>query len=125
MANNNVRINSNEIFEAGAQFNGIQMTEIVKKNILDDYQIGGVKTLEVNTFLTNIKNTSNIIVKNIKNGDLIDVNDICILYDRDGSVLYKNANGEAILWKVISRTFRFVGEPLLTLKLQEVKKVGV
>lgn len=125
MANNNVRINSNEIFEAGAQFNGIQMTEIVKKNILDDYQIGGVKTLEVNTFLTNIKNTSNIIVKNIKNGDLIDVNDICILYDRDGSVLYKNANGEAILWKVISRIFRFVGEPLLTLKLQEVKKVGV
>lgn len=125
MANNNVRINSNEIFEAGAQFNGIQMTEIVKKNILDDYQIGGVKTLEVNTLLTNIKNTSNIIVKNIKNGDLIDVNDICILYDRDGSVLYKNANGKAILWKVISRTFRFVGEPLLTLKLQEVKKVGV
>lgn len=128
MANNNVRIPNNEIFEAGAYCNdlfdkeGIRlMKDIVKYNILSDYKIKGVKTLEISLFPTNIKNIYGITRKQIKNGNIIKLQELCIFKDVNGNDLYLDEERNPIKWKVLSRTFIYNGQPLIKLKLQEVK----
>lgn len=125
MANNNARINTNDIFKAGAYriVNGERkrMTEIVKDNIINDYKVGGVKTVDLNVFVTNVKNINGVTKKFVDKGDLLQINDVCRIDDLDGKSIYKDANGDPIYFKILSRTFRYEGQPTIELQLQEVK----
>lgn len=127
MANNNVRIENNELLQAGAYLNDANntlMTDVIKRTILKDYQVGGVKSVTINLYVENIKNMNGVLVKNIKNGDIVQVGDVCVILNVDGKTpLYKDASNNPIYWKVVSRTFTYEAEPKVSLMLQEVKGV--
>ena len=117
--NNILKFNTNEILEHGAYCNNTQlydyedmsMKNIIKQNILKDTK-GGIRTLEINVFLVNIKN--------YENGSIINIGEICELFNNDETPKYLK-NKKSIKWKVLSRTFGFQGQPLMTLRLQEIK----
>lgn len=125
--NNILKFNTNEILNHGAYCNNeniydysdMSMKNIIRQNILKDTK-GGIRTLEINVFLVNIKNINGDTIKNYENGSIINIGEICELFNNDDTPKYLK-NNKSIKWKVLSRTFDFQGQPLMTLTLQEIK----
>lgn len=121
---NNIVINDNEIFKANAyrNVNGInrQMQDLVAQNIIDDYKVNGIKDVELNLFAGNYYNESGNLIKNWLNGEMIKVGDVVKVETKDNKSLFYNRENEPIYFRVVSRSVSYQGQPLFTIKVQEI-----
>lgn len=117
---NNIVLPSNELYDVGAIFSGTLMSKIISSNLEEDYA-KGVKSLKVSIFINYIKNINGTTIKNFENGSIIETGDVCVIQNVDGTPKYVNKNGESIKWRVLSRTFKYEGQPLIDLQLQEIR----
>ena len=103
----------NPLLQVGAKFNNIEIADLIKTNLLKDYK-NGIATAQIDVFLTDMFNSNGEIIKNYKNGEILDVGDIIYLEDD------KYADGSQRYWRITGRHFKYAGSPILNLELQEV-----
>ncbi|MBQ0099679.1 MAG: hypothetical protein KBS91_03945 [Firmicutes bacterium] len=142
MNNNELKLQSNEIFEAGAyiQFDSdgmfeligginVPMSTIVEKNILDDYSKNGIIGAKVGVFCggnyINGENTKIIYYNYATDKNLIEIGDIVNVIktiDEEGTKIpFSKQGNNDILFRVISTTFKYEGQPYQELKLMQIK----
>lgn len=126
MASSNVaKINNNVFFEANAKrtINGTTklMSDVVAQNILADYSASGVRTASITIICSNLYNTKNSLKKVWQSGNIINVNDIVKIVDKNGDSIM-HFLGEDVRLRVVGRVFKYDGEPTIKLELMEIKE---
>lgn len=116
-------ISQNELLQDSAMVNNVRISDIIKNNIFSDYR-NGINTAELTCICDDYFDINGKKVKSWAKGEIIQVGDI-VRIDKDdlGNSAIKYANGKDIYFKVVGRTFRKDGIPLLDLELQEVKQL--
>ena len=118
---NVLKLSSNEILDI-ARFSSTTtlIKEKVSNSILKDYS-RGIKMATMKIFPSDFYYTDNTMAKNWNNGDIIEINDILRIEDKDkNNVLYDNNNME-IYFRVVDRKIIYEGQVLIELALQEIK----
>lgn len=103
------------LLQTGTNYNGTKVSDLIKNNIISDYE-SGIKTASVTISGVNYYNNTGELVKNWKNGEIIQPNEVVAVEKQN----YKN--GSPITWRVTGREFNWDGEPLTTLELMEARK---
>jgi hypothetical protein len=121
---NNIVINDNEILKANAyrNVNGVNknMKDIITQNIIDDYKINGIKDVELNLFAGNYYNEKGDAIKNWEKGEILKVNDIVKIETKGNKSLFYSRENKPIYFRVVSRYASYEGQPLFTIKCQEI-----
>ena len=117
---NVIKLQTNEILEANATYYGEDMKDKIKRDVLHDYS-KGIKTARLNVFPKDTYYSNGGIAKTWNMGELINVNDIIRVLDKDGNAFLKDSNGNDVYFKVIDRQVSYEGQVLINFQLQEVK----
>lgn len=107
-------ISTNKLLQSQTTLEGTKISDIIKQNILSDYA-DGIKTAKVTLSGTDIKDRDGNIIKDFKNGELINIGDVTAF----GNQRYRD--GSLIKWKTTGRNFKFDGEPLTEIEIMETK----
>lgn len=106
---------TNEIIRESVKYNNKNMiTEIIKPQILSDYE-NGVDIASIDIFCGEYKSATGELL--ISKSELIDVGDIIFIVND----LYPN--GKQRYWKVTGAEFSYKGSPIQHLELQEIVKI--
>lgn len=122
VSGNPVSLQGSELLQSDTKLaNGTNMAEQLKANIHSDYS-GGVSTARVSVVCMDYYDINGEKAKDWANGDIFNIGDI-VRVDRDnfGNPASEYKDGGAYFWKVIGRTFRYAGVPVVDLELQEAK----
>lgn len=120
-----VEISNNELLQTNTKYNDVPISEIIKKNILNDYK-NGILTANTSVACLNYYDTNGTLVKDWSKGEILQVGDIVqVDKDNNGTSAITYGSGEPMRFRITGRTFRKVGVPMLDLELQEVRLVQV
>lgn len=117
---NSVTLQTNEFFGlVNTDFSDTPKT-ILRNQILQDYA-DGIKIAKISIFPSDLYTTSNVKVKNWKIGQILEVNDVVRVENKDGNNVLYDKNYNEVYWRVIDRKVRYEGQILIDLVLQEIK----
>lgn len=117
---NSVTLQTNEFFDlVNTDFSDTPKT-ILRNQILQDYA-DGIKIAKISIFPSDLYTTSNVKVKNWKIGQILEVNDVVRVENKDGNNVLYDKNENEVYWRVIDRKVRYEGQILIDLVLQEIK----
>lgn len=117
---NSVTLQTNEFFDlVNTDFSDTPKT-ILRNQILQDYA-DGIKIAKISIFPSDLYTTSNVKIKNWKIGQILEVNDVVRVENKDGNNVLYDKNYNEVYWRVIDRKVRYEGQILIDLILQEIK----
>ena len=115
-----ISITSNELISDKTMLNNIEIVDIIKNNILFDYQ-HGIADATITITCSNYYDKDGNLIIDWSKGETVQVGNI-VRVDKDNesnsASYYKD--GSPRLWRVTGRTFRKQGVPLIDLELQEI-----
>lgn len=117
---NVIKIQSNELLDdIYDNYGDIEMKDIVRNTILEDYS-QGVRTANLKVFPSDLYNTNGNLAKNWKNGEIIEIDDILLIQDKDGNDVLQDKNNLDVYFRVVDRKVIYEGQILIELTLQEI-----
>lgn len=117
---NSVTLQTNEFFDlVNTDFSDTPKT-ILRNQILQDYA-DGIKIAKISIFPSDLYTTSNVRAKNWKIGQILEVNDVVRVENKEGNNVLYDKNYNEVYWRVIDRKVRYEGQILIDLVLQEIK----
>lgn len=105
---------TNELLEK-TKIRSTYMYAYLKDQILNEYK-DGIRTGKIDIFPSDLYNSSGTLKKTWANGDLLEINDIVRVLDKNGEPIFE-------YWQVVGREVRYKGQAIVTLTLREVKKL--
>lgn len=102
------------------KYDDITMYDLIANNILNDYK-DGIRTAQISIFCGDFYDTQGDVAKNWQSGEIIEVGEIIRIDDAKGSSILSYNDGKSVYWRVTGAKFRYDGQPLMDLELQEVK----
>jgi len=122
MKTNTISLKSNRFFDEGAYIGNKSMVEIVKENILKDYQKTGVKNGSITIIPSDIYVTGQVEPKvSWADGQILKLGSVVRICDHNGNSVVKSQGGQETLFRVYSKEVSYSGEPLINLGLMQVK----
>lgn len=117
---NSVTLQTNEffIFE-NTEFQDSLKT-ILRNQVLQDYA-DGIKIAKISVFPSDLYTIHNIMEKNWKNGEILEVDEVVRIENKEGNNVIYDKNHNEVYWRVIDRKVRYEGQILIDLVLQEIK----
>lgn len=116
------KVEDSSLLQENTKFSDTKVSTIIKDNIKEDY-VNGIANATITITCSDYYDKNGVKAKDWTNGDLINVGDI-VRIDKDNAgnsaSVYKN--GQARIWRVTGRKFRYAGVPLCDLELQEIKQ---
>lgn len=120
---NVLKLQSNEIIENSyIEYSGeadVTSKEAISKAILLDYA-QGVRTANLKVFPSDLYYTNGNTAKNWRLGEIIEINDILLIQDKDGNDVLKDKNNLDVYFRVVDRKVIYEGQVLIELTLQEI-----
>ncbi len=121
MKANTLSLKTNRFFDDGAYIGSKSMQDIVKDNILSDYNTG-VKNGSITTIPSNIyANDTSTPVVSWENGQIIPLGSVVRICNSAGESTVHSKKGTEVLFRVYSKEVAYDGEPLIKLGLMQVK----
>lgn len=119
---NSITLATNEFFGFDVSTPGFSITQkdILRNQVLEDYA-DGIKIAKISVFPSDLYTTSNVRAKNWKNGEILEIDDIVRIENKDGNNVLYDKNYQEVYWRVIDRKVRYEGQILIDLVLQEIK----
>ena len=122
---NVVTIPSNEILENASYLNGMSMKDMIKNNILSDYQKGvrraSVTIIPKDYLSANFyQEGEGITFVNWSNGEILKIDDIICLFDKNNDFQFKDKNNNIIYFRVVDRKVRYEGQIFIDIVLEEI-----
>lgn len=119
---NPAKITINNLISDKTVINNIEIVDIIKNNILSDYS-NGISNASITIVCSSYYDVNGNLVKDWSKGEIIQVGEIVrIDKDNEGNSASNYKDGAPRLWRVIGRTFRKQGVPLIDLELQEIRQ---
>lgn len=117
---NSVTLQTNEFFAfENTEFQDSLKT-ILRNQVLQDYA-DGIKIAKISVFPSDLYTTNNIMEKNWKNGEILEVDEVVRIENKEGNNVIYDKNHNEVYWRVIDRKVRYEGQILIDLVLQEIK----
>lgn len=118
---NAVTLSKNEFFNLENVYRPAgTVEESLKQSILEDYA-DGIRIAKISVFPSDLYTTNGVLVKKWNRGQILEVNDIVRVENKDGDNALYDKNNNEVYWRVIDRKTRYEGQILLDLVLQEIK----
>lgn len=121
---NVLRLQSNELIENSyidyEDEETVYTKDVISHSILVDYS-RGIRTANLKVFPSDFYYINGFLAKNWKNGEIIEINDILLIQDKDGNDVLHKTNGSNIYFRVIDRKVIYEGQVLIELTLQEIR----
>lgn len=117
---NSVTLQTNEFFDfINTDFSDTPKT-ILRNQVLQDYA-DGIKIAKISVFPSDLYTINNYKVKNWNLGEILEIDDVVRVEDKDGNNVMYDKNYQEVYWRVIDRKVKYEGQILLDLVLQEIK----
>lgn len=108
VSTNPIKIGSSELITNQTKIDGIEISNIIKNNILNDYK-NGISDAKITVACTDYFDVNGNKIVDWTNGEILKTADIIKIENDDR------------IWKITGRKFRHYGVPLVDLELQEVR----
>lgn len=118
---NAVTLSKNEFFDlenTNIQTDTIEKT--LRQSILEDYA-DGIKIARISVFPSDLYTTNRVLVKKWNSGQILEVDDIVRIENKEGNNVLYDKNYNEVYWRVIDRKVKYEGQILIDLVLQEIK----
>lgn len=96
------------------------LEEILRESILEDYA-DGIKIAKISVFPSNLYTTNGVLARKWNMGEILMVDDIVRVENKDGNNVLYDKNFNEVYWRVIDRKVKYEGQILIDLVLQEIK----
>lgn len=113
---NAVILSKNEFFDCWNK----DLEEILRESILEDY-VDGIKIAKISVFPSNLYTTNGVLARKWNMGEILVVDDIVRVENKDGNNVLYDKNYNEVYWRVIDRKVKYEGQILIDLVLQEIK----
>lgn len=117
---NSVTLQTNEFFGLRNVDFGDSPKTILRNQVLQDYA-DGIKIAKISVFPSDLYTINSTLVKNWKNGQILEIDDVVRVENKDGNNVMYDKNYQEVYWRVIDRKVKYEGQILLDLVLQEIK----
>lgn len=118
---NAVTLSKNEFFNLDNVYRPTgTVEESLKQSILEDYA-DGIKIAKISVFPSNLYTTTGVLVKKWNEGQILSVNDIIRVENKDGDNVLYDKNYNEVYWRIIDRKVKYEGQILIDLIIQEIK----
>ena len=118
---NAVTLSKNEFFNLDNVYRPTgTVEESLKQSILEDYA-DGIKIAKISVFPSNLYTTTGVLVKKWNEGQILGVNDIIRVENKDGDNVLYDKNYNEVYWRIIDRKVKYEGQILIDLIIQEIK----
>lgn len=118
---NAVTLSKNEFFNLVNVYRQAgTVEESLRQSILEDYA-DGIKIAKISVFPSNLYTTTGVLAKKWNEGEILGVNDIIRVENKDGDNVLYDKNYNEVYWRIIDRKVKYEGQILLDLVLQEIK----
>ena len=118
---NAVTLSKNEFFNLDNVYRPTgTVEESLKQSILEDYA-DGIKIAKISVFSSNLYTTTGVLVKKWNEGQILGVNDIIRVENKNGDNVLYDKNYNEVYWRIIDRKVKYEGQILIDLIIQEIK----
>lgn len=118
---NAVTLSKNEFFNLDNVYRPAgTVEESLKQSILEDYA-DGIKIAKISVFPSNLYTTTGVLVKKWNEGEILGVNDIIRVENKDGDNVLYDKNYNEVYWRIIDRKVKYEGQILIDLIIREIK----
>ena len=118
---NAVTLSKNEFFNLDNVYRPAgTVEESLKQSILEDYA-DGIKIAKISVFPSNLYTTTGVLVKKWNEGEILGVNDIVRVENKDGNNVLYDKNYNEVYWRIVDRKVKYEGQILIDLIIQEIK----
>lgn len=118
---NAVTLSKNEFFNLDNVYRPAgTVEESLKQSILEDYA-DGIKIAKISVFPSNLYTTTGVLAKKWNEGEILGVNDIIRVENKDGDNVLYDKNYNEVYWRIIDRKVKYEGQILIDLIIQEIK----
>lgn len=118
---NAVTLSKNEFFNLVNVYRQAgTVEESLKQSILEDYA-DGIKIAKISVFPSDLYTTTGVLAKKWNEGQILGVNDIIRVENKDGDNVLYDKNYNEVYWRIIDRKVKYEGQILIDLIIQEIK----
>ena len=118
---NAITLSKNEFFNLDNTYRPTgTVEESLKQSILEDYA-DGIKIAKISVFPSDLYTTTGVLVKKWNEGQILGVNDIIRVENKDGDNVLYDKNYNEVYWRIIDRKVKYEGQILIDLIIQEIK----
>lgn len=118
---NAVTLSKNEFFNLDNVYRPAgTVEESLKQSILEDYA-DGIRIAKISVFPSDLYTTTGVLVKKWNEGQILRVNDIIRVENKDGDNVLYDKNYNEVYWRIIDRKVKYEGQILIDLIIQEIK----
>lgn len=118
---NAVTLSKNEFFNLDNVYRPTgTVEESLRQSILEDYA-DGIRIAKISVFPSDLYTTTGVLVKKWNRGQILGVNDIIRVENKDGDNVLYDKNYNEVYWRVIDRKVKYEGQILIDLIIQEIK----
>lgn len=118
---NAVTLSKNEFFNLDNVYRPTGTVEVsLKQSILEDYA-DGIKIAKISVFPSDLYTTTGVLAKKWNEGQILGVNDIIRVENKDGDNVLYDKNYNEVYWRIIDRKVKYEGQILIDLIIQEIK----
>lgn len=110
-----LKLNTNELLQSTTTIENVKMSTYIKNNVFFDYS-NGVSDAKFELFCGDLYYSNGELAKDWSNGEIVEVGDIV-------KIPNNKMENKDLIFKVVGRTFKKQGVPLIDLELQEVNIV--
>lgn len=118
---NAVTLSKNEFFNLDNVYRPTgTVEESLRQSILEDYA-DGIRIAKISVFPSDLYTTTGVLVKKWNRGQILGVNDIIRVENKDGDNVLYDKNYNEVYWRIIDRKVKYEGQILIDLIIQEIK----
>lgn len=118
---NAITLSKNEFFNLENVYRPAgTVEESLKQSILEDYA-DGIKIAKISVFPSDLYTTTRVLAKKWNEGQILGVNDIIRVENKDGDNVLYDKNYNEVYWRIIDRKVKYEGQILIDLIIQEIK----
>ena len=118
---NAVTLSKNEFFNLDNTYRPTgTVEESLRQSILEDYA-DGIRIAKISVFPSDLYTTTGVLVKKWNEGQILRVNDIIRVENKDGDNVLYDKNYNEVYWRIIDRKVKYEGQILIDLIIQEIK----
>ena len=96
------------------------LEEVLRESILEDYA-EGIKIAKISVFPGDLYTTNGVIAKRWKFGEILEINDIVRVENKEGNNVIYDKNYQEVYWRIVDRKVKYEGQIIIDLVLQEIK----